>query len=81
MKIVVRSSESDVIYLPVHLMDALGLQDGDLVQARVGDQTLRLSRLGRFLELRGALADDEGFDRAMELLDEAWRVWKPSLSV
>lgn len=74
MKIVVRSSEADVMVLPVRLMDALGLQDGDLVQARVDHQALRLARLGRFLELRGALADDEEFDRAMELLDKAWEI-------
>ncbi len=81
MKIVVRSSEADVMVLPVRLMDALGLQDGDLVQARVDHQALRLARLGRFLELRGALADDEEFDRAMDLLDKAWEIWSPPFSV
>ncbi|MBC7228365.1 MAG: hypothetical protein H5T61_14225 [Thermoflexales bacterium] len=70
MKFVVRTSNADVVYLPVSLMDALGLHDGDLVKAQVDQQALRLSRVSRFLELRGALAEDEEFDRALELLEE-----------
>jgi predicted nucleic acid-binding protein len=45
-------------------MNVLGLQDGDVVTAVVEDQALRLARVGRFLELRSILTNDEEFDRA-----------------
>ncbi len=61
--------------LPVQLMEKLSLRDGDEVKAILDGQTLRLTRLQNFLSLRGALADDEAFDRAMELIDQAWQSW------
>ncbi len=60
-------------------MKALGLQDGDLIHVTVGAGALRLTRLGRFLELRGVLGDDEEFDRAMEFIQEAWKQWDSSM--
>lgn len=80
MKLIVRVSPTNTMYLPVHLMDALGLQDGDLVRAQVDHQALRLARIGRFLELRGILAEDEEFDRAVDLLEKAWAAWNLSAS-
>lgn len=73
--IVVKSSDENTISLPVQLMEKLSLRDGDVVKAVLDGQALRLTRLQSFLSLRGALADDEGFDRAMELIDQAWQSW------
>jgi|YelNatPaOPRAMG01_1025707.scaffolds.fasta_scaffold38963_3 hypothetical protein len=81
MRAIVRTGEPNVISLPVDLMNVLGLQDGDVVAAVVEDQALRLARVGRFLELRGILAGDEEFDRAMEWMEKAWRSWTVTPSV
>lgn len=75
MTIIVKSSTEDAISLPGRLMAVLGLREGDAVKATVDGQTLRLTRLDRFLALRGALADDDAFDRAIELIDQAWKSW------
>lgn len=75
MVVVVKSSDENTISLPVQLMERLSLRDGDEVQAVLDGQTLRLARLRDFLSLRGVLADDEAFDRAMEFIDQAWQSW------
>ncbi|GEM_PF-4270331 len=77
MRAIVRTGEPNVISLPVDLMNILGLQDGDVVTA-VEDQALRLARVGRFLELRGILAGDEEFDRAMEWMEKAMNAISPA---
>ncbi len=81
MVIVVKSSDEGTISLPVQLMEKLGLREGDEVKATLDGQTLRLTRLQNFLNLRGALADDEAFDRAMELIEQAWQSWTIPKSV
>ena len=81
MVIVVKSSDESTISLPAQLMEKLGLCEGDEVKATFDGQTLRLTRLQNFLNLRGALADDEAFDRAMELIEQAWQSWAIPKSV
>ncbi len=78
MRAIVRTGEPNVISLPVDLMNVLSLQDGDVVTAVVEDQALRLARVGRFLELRGILAGDEEFDRAMEWMEKAMNAISPA---
>lgn len=75
MTIIVQSSDENAISLPAWLMDVLNLHEGDAVKAVVDGQTLRLTRLDMFLALRGALADDEAFDRAIDFIDQAWNSW------
>jgi hypothetical protein len=59
----------------------LNLHDGSIVRATVDQEQLRLEQLDRFLSLRGSLADDEEFDRAMEELNKAWESWPQPDSV
>ena len=80
MTIVVRSSREDAIALPDRLMALLNLREGDAVKTIVDGQTLRLASLDRFLALRGALADDDSFDRAMGFIDQAWQAWTIPIS-
>lgn len=80
MASVVKSSAEDAIFLPARLLAGLNLRDGDEVKVTIEGQTLRLTRLDQFYNLRGALADDTGFDRAMEFMDRAWRSWTTSVS-
>jgi len=75
MTLVVKSSDEDTISLPARLMTVLNLREGEAIKAIVEGQTLRLARLSSFLNLRGALADDEAFDRALEFIDRAWQSW------
>lgn len=75
MTIVVKKSTQDAIFIPAELMTALDLREGDQVKAIVAGKTLRLAGINRFLELRGALADDLAFDAAMEWMDKAWQPW------
>ena len=70
MTIIIKSSNEKAISLPTWLMEVLNLSEGEEVKAIVEGQTLRLTPLDRFLSLRGVLADDEGFDRAMEFIDQ-----------
>jgi antitoxin component of MazEF toxin-antitoxin module len=81
MTIVVKASDWDAIYIPAWLMKALGLHEGDQVKAIVNGKTLHLARVNRFLNLRGALADDEDFDNAITFIDRAWQSWALPLSV
>lgn len=61
--------------IPDELLNALELREGDQVQAVVRGKTLRFARINKFLALRGTLANDPEFDRAMEWIDSEWRKW------
>jgi antitoxin component of MazEF toxin-antitoxin module len=80
MPIVIKSSNEDSISLPLRLMKELNLDEGDEVKATFDGQSLRLTRLDKFLALRGSLADDEEFDKGIEFLNEAWESWIPLTS-
>ncbi|MCC7352337.1 MAG: AbrB family transcriptional regulator [Anaerolineae bacterium] len=80
MTIVVKSTDEDAISLPAGLMAVLNLREGDAIKAIVDGQTLRLARLDKFLALRGILADDEAFDRALASIDRAWKSWTIPIS-
>lgn len=75
MTVVARSISDDTIFLPGKLLTLLKLREGDAVKAVVEGQTLRVARLGTFLNLRGALADDKDFDQAIEELAQGWNAW------
>ncbi|MBI5349445.1 MAG: hypothetical protein HZB77_09055 [Chloroflexi bacterium] len=62
-------------------MKTLNLHEGDQVKAIVSGETLRLAKIDRFLKLRGVLANDDSFDRAMTQLEQGWQLWTNSLSV
>ncbi len=68
-------TRADTIFLPERLFSLLKLREGDAVQVIVEGQTCRVARLEAFLSLRGALADDEAFDRAMAEIDQGWNEW------
>lgn len=81
MTIVVKSKDEDTISLPADLLTRLRLREGDEIKAVLEGHTLRLSKLEDFLSLRGALADDAGFDEALDILDQTWRSWPTPTSV
>lgn len=78
MTVVVKSTDEESIALPAHVLADLHLQEGDRVKVVVEGQTLRFASLDQFLALRGALADDEGFDEAIDELGRMWDSWTPS---
>jgi len=73
--IIARSTKEDTIFLPERLFNLLKLREGDAIRAVVDGQVLRVARLEAFLNLRGVLADDEAFDRAIEELEQGWNAW------
>ena len=75
MTITVKMSKEDAIAIPAQMLAELNLREGDQVKVVIEGDTLRLERLDRFLQLRGVYADDENFDRAMELVDRGWQEW------
>lgn len=75
MTMIVRSATEDAITIPLRLMKALKLHEGDEVKAIVDGETLRLAHLDQFLSLRGALAGDEGFDAALKANEQGWQTW------
>ena len=81
MTVVARSTQDDTIFLPEKLLTLLRLHEGDAVKAIVEGQTLRVARLEAFLNLRGAFADDAGFDQAIEDLEQGWNSWTFPASV
>ncbi len=81
MTITVKTSNENSIAIPAELMAELNLHEGDQVKVIIEGETMRLARLDTFLQLRGVLADDVEFDRAMETLDQAWKTWNSPLSV
>jgi antitoxin component of MazEF toxin-antitoxin module len=81
MTVIVRSATDDAITIPLRLMNALKLREGDEVKAIVDGETLRLAHLDRFLSLRGALANDDGFDEALKANEQGWQTWTKTESV
>ncbi|MBI3760950.1 MAG: AbrB/MazE/SpoVT family DNA-binding domain-containing protein [Chloroflexi bacterium] len=81
MTVVVKSSDDKHISFPARLMAALNLREGEEVKAIVEGSNIRIARLDKFLKLRGALSNDEAFDRAMEFLEQAWESWTVPASV
>jgi antitoxin component of MazEF toxin-antitoxin module len=81
MTIVIKSSDEKHISIPASLMAQLNLREGEEVKATVNGNTLRLERIDKFLRLRGALANNPAFDKAMEYLERAWKAWTPPDSV
>lgn len=75
MTVVIMSQDEETISLPGSLLKQLQLQEGDEIKAVLDGQSLRLSKIEDFLNLRGALAEDEGFDEAMAVVDRAWQQW------
>jgi antitoxin component of MazEF toxin-antitoxin module len=73
---IIASSDEDKIAIPAQLMALLHLREGDEVKAIVEGERLRLTRLDTFLSLRGALAEDEDFDRAIEQFNQSWKEWE-----
>ena len=76
MSIIVKSSNENVISLPIWLMRNLSLSDGEELKILIDGKILRLSSLDQFLALRGSLSDDEQFDTGIEFIDKAWDSWK-----
>lgn len=81
MTLTVKESDVDTIALPARLLETLRLSDGDQVTPSAAAGTLRLTRVDRFLALRGVLAEDDAFDQAMEGLDREWQVWNSTACV
>jgi hypothetical protein len=77
MAIIIQSRDEETISLPVWLMQMLEVQEGDEVRAIMDGNTLQLTPLEKFLNLRGIWADDDGFSEAIELLEQAWPQWTP----
>ncbi|MCC7161863.1 MAG: hypothetical protein IT331_05195 [Anaerolineae bacterium] len=75
MSIRIKRSNENAIFLPAWLMSLLNLSEGSEVKAIIENQSLRLARLDQFLKLRGALANDQAFDEAMEHMERAWQQW------
>lgn len=73
---IITSSDEDKIAIPAHLMALLHLREGDEVKAIIEGDGLRLTRLDKFLSLRGALAEDKDFDQAIEQLNRSWKEWQ-----
>lgn len=81
MTMVVKSSDENSISLPIRFLKELNLREGDEVKIVSDGETLRVTRLDKFLALRGALANDPDFDDAIQTLDEAWQSWTSLNSV
>jgi len=81
MTVIVKSTNEDVIALPIWLMKLLKLREGDKIKTVIEGQMVRLTPLDKFLSLRGALRDDKDFDAAIESLNQGWQSWKFSESV
>ncbi len=81
MTLIVQSTNEDVISLPVWLMNSLNLREGDEIKTVIDGQVLRITPLDQFLALRGVLENDQEFDAAMGILDQAWQEWKTPNSV
>ncbi len=69
MTVIVKSTNEDVIALPIWLMKLLKLREGDKIKTVIEGQMVRLTPLDKFLSLRGALRDDKDFDAAMQSLN------------
>ena len=74
MSMMVKSTSEQVLTLPLSLLKKLNWREGDQVKASVAGDLLKVERLDKFLRLRGALAGDAIFDKAMETLSSMWEV-------
>jgi len=77
MGIIVKSTPDQCLTIPLGLLKQLNWREGDEVKVSVAENSLQVKRLDAFLRLRGALADDAAFDKAMEKLNQAWNQWTP----
>ncbi len=75
MTTIVQSRDEETIALPVWLMNLLEVQEGDEIKTVMSGNTLQLTPLEKFLELRGIWAEDSGFNEAIEFLEQAWQQW------
>lgn len=75
MTITVRSSNEEIMTLPIWVMKRLNLHDGEKITPIIEGQSLRFSPLEQFLSLRGVLRDDPDFDAVMDLLEQRWQTW------
>ncbi len=75
MSMIIKSTSEQVLTLPLSLLKKLNWREGDEVKVSVAGDLLKVERLDKFLRLRGALANDADFDKAMELLEQAWNQW------
>ena len=75
MTLTIQRSEGPTIAIPGDLLSRLQLREGDEVTPVVQEGTLRLTQVDRFLALRGSMAEDDGFDRAMDEIAGAWQSW------
>lgn len=81
MGIIVKSTNDQCLTIPLELLKQLNWREGDEVKVSIAKDSLQIKRLDAFLRLRGALADDVNFDKAMETLDQAWNQWTSPDSV
>ena len=68
MTVTVRSSNEEIITMPIWVMKRLNLHDGEKIALIIEGQSIRFSPVEQFLGLRGALRDDAEFDAAMDFL-------------
>lgn len=80
MTIIVKSRDDNVITLPARLLEGLHWPEGMEIKVIQDGQVLRLAPLDQFLALQGSLQEDELFDEAMQLLNNAWQSWTMSTS-
>ena len=80
MTTVIKETSEDVISIPAELMRQLGLRTGERVQATIENGALRVKRIEPFLALRGTLAGDTAFDKAMQEINDAWQSWSTPAS-
>jgi len=59
---------------PLH---RLNLREREVVRLQIlpAEASVVQSKVDAFLSLRGALADDEDFDRAVTMMEKAWQTW------
>lgn len=81
MATIIQSRDEGTIALPVWLMQMLDVQEGDEVRTIMNGDTLQLTPLEKFLNLRGIWAEDRGFAEAIESAEQAWQQWTSPESV
>ena len=75
MATVIQSKDEDTVALPTWLMHTLRIREGDEIRTVINGNTLQLTPLDRFLELRGVWADDGEFEAATQYLERTWQQW------
>lgn len=81
MATIVQSRDEETIALPVWLMQMLAVEEGDEVRAIMTGNSLQLTPLEKFMNLRGIWAEDSGFFQAIESLEQGWQLWTSLESV